>query len=661
MQRLTSLALAAAISALGAVSSISAQSPLCTLIPFVSNNGGNLGGMVFFDINVTNPMSISGLDTNYSALVGTAVGMNVYLVPGTWVGNENNQAAWTLVASDDGTAVSAGTDAMTSITLAAPWIVTPGSYGIAIEAVGSAHRYNGLTGTPPPQTTFTNSDLSIITGGALNVPWVGSPFVTRTWNGCVHYTLGNGLFASFTADTRDIGPGATVNFTDTSFSSDPGGIIATDWDFDGDGLVDATGANVAHTYPANLPCSPQDVTITVTDATGSVSRTETGYIRVGAPVASFDTAALAQNPLVVQFTDTSEGNPTAWDWDLDGDGVFGDSTVANPAWAYPIPGLYTVALNATNACGTSQATFDIDTRSLLCTTYAGGNGLTATGTGAGNMFDLDITNAAGVTINALGGHYDVAGASVSVDVYTTPGTYVGNELTAASWTLVSSGTGVAAGAGAETILDIDPFYLAQGTYGVLVHVITSAGGLDYTTGNGTNEVYVGLDMTFTAGNGMNGPFSGFINSIRVWNGCIGYSIGQSAASTTGLGGGCANSTGATATHVAEGYSMPIQGAPITYVVNDAPANQAIAGILFGFSSLGGVDLGVIGAPGCLLFPAAVATIPIATDANGSASVTLNMGATPLGTSFFSQAAIADIGHNGLGVVLSDALESTVGN
>ncbi len=52
-------------------------------------------------------------------------------------------------------------------------------------------------------------------------------------------------------------------------------------------------------------------------------------------------------PLIVQFTDSSTGNPDSWEWDFDGDGI-NDSSVKNPVWTYEIPGTYTVTLKATN-------------------------------------------------------------------------------------------------------------------------------------------------------------------------------------------------------------------------------------------------------------------------------------------------------------------------
>jgi len=70
-----------------------------------------------------------------------------------------------------------------------------------------------------------------------------------------------------------------------------------------------------------------------------------------APIAQFDAAPLSgYAPEEVQFTDLSEGNVTAWEWDFNNDGVI-DSTLQNPVHTYANPGNYTVNLIVTGAGG----------------------------------------------------------------------------------------------------------------------------------------------------------------------------------------------------------------------------------------------------------------------------------------------------------------------
>ncbi|MCX5769395.1 MAG: PKD domain-containing protein, partial [Candidatus Hydrogenedentes bacterium] len=71
------------------------------------------------------------------------------------------------------------------------------------------------------------------------------------------------------------------------------------------------------------------------------------------PEASFTAAPTTGCiPLDVQFTDTSTGNPTAWEWDF-GDG--GSSSEQNPLYTYNTPGVYTVSLTVSNASGPDTA------------------------------------------------------------------------------------------------------------------------------------------------------------------------------------------------------------------------------------------------------------------------------------------------------------------
>lgn len=69
-----------------------------------------------------------------------------------------------------------------------------------------------------------------------------------------------------------------------------------------------------------------------------------------APVANFTSSV---TNLIVAFTDTSTGSPTAWSWDF-GDGS--TSTVQNPTHAYASAGTRTVTLTATNTGGSSLVT-----------------------------------------------------------------------------------------------------------------------------------------------------------------------------------------------------------------------------------------------------------------------------------------------------------------
>lgn len=73
-----------------------------------------------------------------------------------------------------------------------------------------------------------------------------------------------------------------------------------------------------------------------------------------APTAEFSgTPTSGDEPLTVNFTDLSLGEPTSWSWTF-GDG--GTSTVQNPSYTYNTAGTYTVSLTVSNAYGSDVNT-----------------------------------------------------------------------------------------------------------------------------------------------------------------------------------------------------------------------------------------------------------------------------------------------------------------
>jgi len=74
---------------------------------------------------------------------------------------------------------------------------------------------------------------------------------------------------------------------DASASSDPNGVIDRyEWDFDGDGTIDATGESVTHTYTDGGQYTP---TLTVTDDDGVSNTTRQSVTVYAPPVATFST------------------------------------------------------------------------------------------------------------------------------------------------------------------------------------------------------------------------------------------------------------------------------------------------------------------------------------------------------------------------------------
>ncbi len=79
--------------------------------------------------------------------------------------------------------------------------------------------------------------------------------------------------------------------------------------------------------------------------------------------ASFTYAAASSPADTIDFTDTSTGSPTSWQWDFDNDGTT-DSTLQNPSHTFPGTGDYPVTLTVASGSDTSTAT---DTVSVTTT------------------------------------------------------------------------------------------------------------------------------------------------------------------------------------------------------------------------------------------------------------------------------------------------------
>lgn len=72
------------------------------------------------------------------------------------------------------------------------------------------------------------------------------------------------------------------------------------------------------------------------------------------PVANFTGFPLSGTaPLIVRFTDRSEGQVTSWAWDFDNDGRV-DSRVRNPVTVYRNPGIYSVRLTVSGPDGSDE-------------------------------------------------------------------------------------------------------------------------------------------------------------------------------------------------------------------------------------------------------------------------------------------------------------------
>jgi hypothetical protein len=175
-------------------------------------------------------------------------------------------------------------------------------------------------------------------------------------------------------------------------------------------------------------------------------------------------------------------------------------------------------------------------QSPLSMPFNANNGLSA---GAQIFFDLDVTTASGVTLTALDVNTGATtiGTLGSVEVWTTPTTFLGVETNPAVWTLAASGPVTASGDNLPSHACLGAgVFLAQGTYGVAVRHIGVA--LRYTGTSGTTFPPISTgstaELSLQAGKGQATPFSSAPINFRVFNGNLYYNVGNVP------GGPCAN-------------------------------------------------------------------------------------------------------------------------
>ncbi len=171
--------------------------------------------------------------------------------------------------------------------------------------------------------------------------------------------------AQFTYTPPAPRPGDWVQF-DGGTSHDPdGSIVNYEWDFQNDGVFDATGQVVFHQYPA---AGTYTVRLRVTDnlgATGQTTRTVTvaPVVVNQPPVAQFTYTPPAPTPgAAVTFNGTSSYDPDgtiiSYAWDLTGNGVI-DRSGAVVTWTYAVAGTYNATLHVTDNQGATGQTTQV--------------------------------------------------------------------------------------------------------------------------------------------------------------------------------------------------------------------------------------------------------------------------------------------------------------
>jgi PKD repeat protein len=241
-----------------------------------------------------------------------------------------------------------------TLTVASMSVLTSSfTYSPASPAAGQAVQFTDTsTGSPTAWSwSFGDGTTSTAQNPSHAYAMAGSKTVTLTINNSNGsnsatrtVTVTTALAASFTYSPASPTAGQAVQFTDTSTGSP----TAWSWNF-GDGAT-STVRSPNHTF---ISPGSYNVVLIVQNAISQDSENRgVAVVPSGSLTASFTfspaSPAVGQE---VQFSDTSTGSPTSWQWDF-GDGA--SSTSQNPNHTYTAASTYAITLMVSNESGTTS-------------------------------------------------------------------------------------------------------------------------------------------------------------------------------------------------------------------------------------------------------------------------------------------------------------------
>jgi serine protease AprX len=220
---------------------------------FTGGNSTSVGGTVYYNITVSEPLYVTALDINVTAAsaVGTDLLLDVWRtgVGGSHVGNETNPAVWNPMSAGKG--VAAAVDTPSRIDLSTPFYLTPGTYGIAVVSKNFAHRYTDGTGA---NQNYSTSAIALAAGSSTSGPLGGTVFSPRVSNTNLLYRTdaATGTNMRYQSILRRAELGTAGTITGLAYSSDGSG---THWN--SSLLVRMSHVPAGHvmstTFATNLP------------------------------------------------------------------------------------------------------------------------------------------------------------------------------------------------------------------------------------------------------------------------------------------------------------------------------------------------------------------------------------------------------------------------
>jgi len=376
---LSLLALAGGVS----TSSATAQSTLTTT--FADNNGGSAGWCNFFDLQINVPVVISQLDINING--GTSGTVDFYTISGSYNGNTlNGGNGWTLMGTAT-VAASNGRGVPTPAVFNTPFVLLPGSIGVALHYQGIGMAYTNGNGN---NQVYSTPEMTLTAGESVAGFFTGTQFTPRVWNGTIYYSPSSGgnfalstpygsgcpeaaasFYETFSGGNFDLGGTATSERTISLISTGTGFVVVPGgqtWLPPQNTLAVSTNGVTIVTLPTPFPIPGRN-------PVSSIGVSADGYLWLGSSSSGDSTPSVAElltgslprfAPL---WTDMS---PTAGRVFFDSDPVTGTSYVTydNVVSTSGTPNTFQVQLEAS---GTAHFVYrDIGSTGPILTGYSPG-------------------------------------------------------------------------------------------------------------------------------------------------------------------------------------------------------------------------------------------------------------------------------------------------
>lgn len=481
--------------------------------PGPSNNGGNIGSALLFDLEAQTSIVVTGLTTATTAAPGATFTVRISTRNGTALGGSaasgpgSSTAGWRVL----GTAVATQGSGEISLPINIPEIpIAVGQVvGVAVEFLDTSPRYFG-TGSAPIET-YTNANLRLRTGDARGAPFTaaGSYFSSRALVGSVVYRSADAALPANPGPSNNGGGVGSALLFDLEAST---GIVVTGLTAATDALPGATfnirvstRAGTALGGPVNTGpgSSPAGWTVlgTVTGMQGS-----SGEVSLPITIPEIKIAAGQVVGVAVEFLDITQNYLGVASPPVE---IYSNANlILRTGDARSVP-FTTVGTFFSSRALVGGVTYRLDDAVLPANPGPSNN---SGSIGSGMFFNLQSASGAvvnGMTIASVA----LPGEGFQIEVYTRAGTALGNVVgsgpatSTAGWTL--RGTVSARQGPGEVSLPIalpDLAVVPGQTLGVGLRFL-GVGPRYFGIGTAPQESYTSPGLSLITGQAMSAPFT----------------------------------------------------------------------------------------------------------------------------------------------------------